>query len=380
MAALTENKDVDEDRETLLDIRDVMDRNRSLNWTTEIPVDRWDGVTVSRTRVTELKLEEKQLTGSVPADLARLTHLQRLILRKNRLTGAIPPELGNLVMLYDLSLDSNLLEGRIPDSIGDLLNLRRLFLGRNQLKGSIPAKLGNLSRLEKLSLIDNHLTGTIPPSLGKLSNLRLLSVGRNQLQGRIPEELGDLKNLEDLSLRNNLLTGVLPSSLGKLTSLRRLSLGINRFCGDIPSEIRELPELKSLSTKNYGGKIRNSSQNSRTREIEPSDLPAEPETQQKANRDAIATEFFTYILKLEGGLFYVGQTRELRERLMEHRDGLVKTTSGKNPRLVWFTTVSSREQSLALESKLYRLNKRNPRDIRRMVRSFQDLVEELDFG
>ncbi len=99
MAALKENEDLNEDRETLLETKDVMDRNRSLNWSTEIPVDRWDGVTVSRTRVTELNLEEKQLTGTIPADLARLTHLQRLILSKNRLTGVIPPELGNLVML-----------------------------------------------------------------------------------------------------------------------------------------------------------------------------------------------------------------------------------------------------------------------------------------
>lgn len=380
MAALIENKDLNEDRETLLEIRDVMDRDRSLNWSTEIPVYRWDGVTVSRTRVTELNLEEKQLTGTIPADLARLTHLQRLILKKNRLTGVIPPELGNLVMLSDLSLDRNLLEGRIPDSIGALLNLRRLFLGKNQLKGGIPAKLGNLSRLENLSLLDNQLTGTIPASLGRLSNLRLLSLGGNQLHGCIPEQLGNLGRLENLTLRNNLLTGVVPRSLGNLTNLRRLSLDNNRLNGDIPDELEKLPQLKAFSTKNYRGIVSKSSQNIRPQVSVPSDPPAETETKQKVNRDAVATEFFTYILKLEGGLFYVGQTRELRERLTEHRDGLVKTTSGKNPRLVWFTTVSSREQSLALESELYRLNKRNPRDIRKMVRSFQDLVEELDFS
>ena len=39
--------------------------------------------------------------------------------------------------------------------------------------------------------------------------------------------------------------------------------------------------------------------------------------------DAAATQFFVYLLKLDGGTFYAGQTRELRERLSEHRDGRV---------------------------------------------------------
>ena len=56
-----------------------------------------------------------------------------------------------------------------------------------------------------------------------------------------------------------------------------------------------------------------------------------------ASGDAEASEFYVYILKLEDGSFYAGQTREIRERLMEHRDGMTKSTAGKDPKLVWFT-------------------------------------------
>jgi hypothetical protein len=42
--------------------------------------------------------------------------------------------------------------------------------------------------------------------------------------------------------------------------------------------------------------------------------------------DAKADRFFVYILKLDGGVFYPGQTRELRERLSEHRGGRTKST------------------------------------------------------
>lgn len=96
--------------------------------------------------------------------------------------------------------------------------------------------------------------------------------------------------------------------------------------------------------------------------------------------DAAADRFYVYILKLDGGEFYPGQTRELRERLSEHRDGRTKSTSGKNPRMVWFTTVETRDEATKLESELKKLVDRNPREIRRMIVEFQDLVRELDYA
>lgn len=380
MAALVEKKDLSDDREALLEIRDVLDRSGALNWSISTPVDRWVGVTISQARVTELRLEGRQLSGTIPADLSRLSQLRKLRLEKNRLAGVIPLELGNLVTLYDISLNNNLLEGTIPESFSKLFDLRRLFLGKNRLRGEIPSSFGNLARLEKLSLLDNQLSGTIPSSLGRLSNLTLLSLGGNQLQGCIPEQLGSLSRLENLTLRKNLLTGIVPGSLSKLTNLRRLSLDNNRLIGDIPDELERLPQIRAFSAKNYNGLVSKSQKNLRSQVPGPSDPHQESTTRQKANRDEDATEFFVYILKLDGEEFYVGQTRELRERLNRHREGSVRTTFGKNPKLVWFTTVSSREKSLALESKLYHLNKNSPDDFQRIVRSFQDLVEQLDFS
>ena len=96
-------------------------------------------------------------------------------------------------------------------------------------------------------------------------------------------------------------------------------------------------------------------------------------------REAIAEHFYVYILKLNDGKFYVGQTRELRERLLEHKDGLVKSTVNTNPKMVWFTTVNSRESAERAENRLKQINKRDPREIRRMVINFKAMVMELDF-
>ena len=94
--------------------------------------------------------------------------------------------------------------------------------------------------------------------------------------------------------------------------------------------------------------------------------------------DAVATQFFVYVLKLDGGDFYAGQTRELRERLLEHSDGRVKSTEGRNPKLVWFGILPTREAATSVEVELKRLVDANPREIRRMVIGFRDLVRELD--
>jgi predicted GIY-YIG superfamily endonuclease len=96
--------------------------------------------------------------------------------------------------------------------------------------------------------------------------------------------------------------------------------------------------------------------------------------------DAQTGRFYAYILKLEDGQFYAGQTRELRERLSEHRDGRVKSTTGRSPKLVWFTSLDSRESAASLEVELKKLVDSNPREIRRMILGYQDLIRELDYS
>ena len=61
------------------------------------------------------------------------------------------------------------------------------------------------------------------------------------------------------------------------------------------------------------------------------------------------TEFYVYILRLDDGTLYFGQTNNLRRRLAQHQAGETPSTSGKNPVLAWYNTVPTREQATALE-------------------------------
>jgi predicted GIY-YIG superfamily endonuclease len=94
--------------------------------------------------------------------------------------------------------------------------------------------------------------------------------------------------------------------------------------------------------------------------------------------DEGADRFFAYILKLDDGSFYVGQTRELRERMSEHRDGKQSSTAGRDPRLQYFEVLSTRESAEQGEVELKKIRDTNPRQIRRMIITFQDLLREVD--
>ncbi|MDE2803259.1 MAG: GIY-YIG nuclease family protein [Chloroflexota bacterium] len=96
--------------------------------------------------------------------------------------------------------------------------------------------------------------------------------------------------------------------------------------------------------------------------------------------DREATGFFVYILKLSDGTFYVGQTRELPERLMEHKHGRTKSTAGKDPKLVWFERFETRDQVTEVEAILKQICKISPREIRRMIVDMRQLIDLLDYS
>ena len=159
-----------QDCETLFSNRDTLAGDAQLNWSANVPIEQWEGVTVegSRLRVVELRLENRLLSGRIPPELGALTGLKRLELGGNELSGAIPRQLGNLESLTVLDLAQNSLTGEIPPELGNLRNLEGLALGSNELTGNIPPQLGNLRDIFTLNLQSNELTGGIPATLGGL--------------------------------------------------------------------------------------------------------------------------------------------------------------------------------------------------------------------
>ena len=129
------------DRDALMALYQATDGDNwtdKTNWLTDADLSTWHGVTVSSGRVTRLRLDGNNLSGTIPAALGGLSSLQDLRLSGNALSGSIPPTLGDLSNLETLWLSGTALSGLIPPSLGDLSSLRLLLLYGNALSGSIP--------------------------------------------------------------------------------------------------------------------------------------------------------------------------------------------------------------------------------------------------
>ncbi|KAI3520226.1 hypothetical protein L1887_09515 [Cichorium endivia] len=93
-------------------------------------------------KVISVKLSNKNMTGSIPLDLTKLTGLEELWLDGNALTGQILDFTGcpNLKIIH---LENNRLTGNLPSSLADLPNLSKLYVQNNLLSGSVPLRLRN---------------------------------------------------------------------------------------------------------------------------------------------------------------------------------------------------------------------------------------------
>ena len=164
------------------------------DWDPHTPIAEWPGVTVygHPSRVRNLVLENRGLTGPIPADIVMLTELEVLDLSGNDLSDRIPQELSKLAMLRKLNLSHNRLIGRIPQNLGTLTMLNELDLANNRLNGPIPVGLGRLSMLKALRLSVNNLSGVVPPELGNLTMLERLDLSDNDLSGCVPVKLPEM--------------------------------------------------------------------------------------------------------------------------------------------------------------------------------------------
>ena len=129
------NPDLVADCATLLALKDTLaGASGNLNWSSDIRISDWDGVTIEHNRVTRLSLPNRSLNGAIPAALGNLASLDALDLSDNILSGVIPSELGNLSNLErsdGLRLHGNQFTGCIPESLRAPLGsaeIRRLGL------------------------------------------------------------------------------------------------------------------------------------------------------------------------------------------------------------------------------------------------------------
>ncbi|KAK8547207.1 hypothetical protein V6N13_097925 [Hibiscus sabdariffa] len=242
----------------------------------------WPEVTCIDNSVTELKLPNKSLNGTIPALICELQNLASIDLNYNNIMSEFPKTLYNCSKLEYLDLSQNYFVGTIPDDIDTLGQLRYLDLTGNNFSGEVPAAIGSLQELTTLRLVTNQFNGSLPHEIGNLSKLEFLDLAWNSefkpskfpssfknltklkrlwmsainLIGEIPDFIADMTSLEVLDLSRNKLTGEIPNALFLLKNLKGIYLFDNKLSGEIPQVIRasNLTAI-DLSQNNLTGRI-----------------------------------------------------------------------------------------------------------------------------
>ena len=233
----------------LLEAKNILGAESSLNWSADVPMEEWEGVTLggSPQRVTGLHFKDRGLKGELAMELDYLWGLEELDLTGNQLTGRMP-HFGNSRSLEFLNLGANRLSGEINPGWSMPSDLEVLYLYNNKLSGEIPSQLGDLENLAALGLDGNRLSGEIPPELGKLSNLDKMHLSDNRLVGDIPDELADIPNLYGLFLSGNDLSGCIPEGLRDVEENDFEELGLP-FC--VPPDdvdcVEPLPSVHAIA-------------------------------------------------------------------------------------------------------------------------------------
>ncbi|VAI93438.1 unnamed protein product [Triticum turgidum subsp. durum] len=183
-------------------------------------------------RVIGLVLPGAQLSGSLPAELARVEHLRHLDLSGNGLNGTLPAALLlNATELRVLSLAGNDLSGALPDA-SYARGLQELNLSDNALAGWLPASLLRAPGLAVLGLANNYLAGELPA--GGLGGLEVVDLSNNYFRGALPADFGGTQ-LRFLNVSSNSLTGALPADLSDVVPANTsVDLSNNNFTGAVP--------------------------------------------------------------------------------------------------------------------------------------------------
>ena len=131
-----------DDCETLLAAKEQLAGTAVLNWSAEVAMSTWDGVTTGGTpeRVTELRVGSRGLDGTVPAGLSGLTELSALDLSSNDVSGKFPSALGGLSDLVELKVQQTRLSGCVPEGLRTQLNGTLSDLGELKYCDEAPEK------------------------------------------------------------------------------------------------------------------------------------------------------------------------------------------------------------------------------------------------
>jgi Leucine-rich repeat (LRR) protein len=160
------------------------------------------GVTVTGGRVTELNINSKGLSGSLPSEVGLLTALERFDCSRNTISGRLP-SFATCVALKWLNCFDNGCTGPLP-SFAACVALKILSCGENGFSECLPS-FATCTALERLHCNKNKFSGKLP-SFATCVALTQFGCGGNAFTNQFPSFAKNVK-LERLSCSYNQFSG-----------------------------------------------------------------------------------------------------------------------------------------------------------------------------
>ncbi|CAL0324503.1 unnamed protein product [Lupinus luteus] len=185
--------------------------------------------------IVTINFSYNKLSGELPSSLSQLPNLVGISFNDNFLSGTIPESYGSFSNLFtSITLERNQLSGNIPATLAKL-NLSFVDLSSNRFEGDASVFFGSEKNTQQIILAKNKLAF----DLGKVelsSNLNTLDIRNNYIYGKLPEGLTALKYLHKLNVSYNNLCGEIPQG-GNLQRFDVYSYQHNKcLCGSpLPS-------------------------------------------------------------------------------------------------------------------------------------------------
>lgn len=184
-------------------------------------VQNWHGITIDSSRVTEIKLNNNNLIGTIPIEIESLSKLKVFNIEVNNITS-IPIEFYNCAEIRVFRVNANNIDTIYP-SIGELSYLEELVLGGNNIN-NLPIEIFSLYELRFLNFAANGIN-TIPAEIGNLTNLENFQFFENNIEN-IPSEIEYCSELSYINGYSNDID-TLPISLMNMSQIETLFLWYN---------------------------------------------------------------------------------------------------------------------------------------------------------
>jgi len=203
--------------------------------------------------VTQIQLNDNNLDGDFPADIALLQGLNLLYLHDNpNLVGQIPTATGLLSSIENFSIGNCSMSGLLPEVMSNWSNLREVRGMQWWLY------LESLSLFCWLTYIphsqfwvyQNDFTGTISETFSAWTNLDTFQVWENHLTGSLPNTIGAWSNMDRFGIHTNDINGSIPDTLGTWTALTLFHAWTNGFSSSLPVTIENWHQLVDFSVSN----------------------------------------------------------------------------------------------------------------------------------